>query len=218
MSDLVNARLGSHLAAVVDVETTGWSARTDEIVEIGVVLFSFDGASGEIAGPVDSYSSLREPRIGIHPAAREVHGLSLEMLKGHALDEERLRGLFNRAEFLVAHNAPFDRGFVTRLFPYAGEKPWLCSMRSVDWLAQGCPGRSLELLRSHFCLEDRGHHRAAADAALTLTLLSMLDDCRRPFFVHLLENLPGQIAGLQRPRYESTAVVPQPQSRVDARY
>lgn len=77
----------------------------------------------------------------------------------------------------------------------------------------GAPGRSLELLRCHFGLEDRGHHRAAADAALTLTLLSMLDDCQRPYFAHLLERLPGKIIELQRPYSEST-----PPLRVDWRY
>lgn len=148
------ARTNTHLALVIDVETTGWQAAVDEIIEVGAILFAFDPNCGEVLQPVDCYSGLREPTVGIHPAAQEIHGLSLAMLKGQRLDEERLRNLFSRAEFLIAHNASFDRGFLTRFFPETGDKPWLCSMRGIDWLSAGCLGRSLELLRSYFSLEN----------------------------------------------------------------
>jgi DNA polymerase-3 subunit epsilon len=205
----------THLAAVLDVETTGWQAAVDEIIEVGAILFAFDPSCGEILQLVDCYSGLREPRVGIHPAAQEVHGLSLAMLRGQRLDEERLGSLFSRAEFLIAHNASFDRGFLTRLFPETGEKPWLCSMRGIDWLTAGCPGRSLELLRSHFGLESGGHHRAAVDAATTLALLSKRDCSSRPFFGHLLARLPERVAEMQR-RREQTPLPRRP--RVAHRY
>lgn len=193
-----------HLAAVVDVETTGLSPAVDEIIEICVILFSFSPDSAEIRGTIDRYSGLREPRVGIHPAAQEIHGLSLEELRGHKLDEERLSNLFRRADFLIAHNASFDRSFVTRLFPEARDRPWLCSMRGIDWVASGCAGRSLDLLRTHFRLETAEHHRAAADAAVTLELLSTRDSTGRPFFGYLLERLPEKIAELMQRRREHT--------------
>ena len=113
------------------------------------------------------------------------------MLEGQRIDDDGLRSLFNRASFFVAHNAPFDRAFLTRLFPEMSAKPWLCSMRGVDWLSLGCAGRSLELLRSYSGLDSAGAHRAAADAEATLYLLSQRDRDGRPLFGSLLDRLPG---------------------------
>ncbi len=190
----------TQFAAVLDVETTGLQPAVDEIIEIGAILFAFDPTSGEIVRRVECYSGLREPTVGIHPAAQEIHGLSLAMLKNCRLDEERLRSLFSRASFFIAHNASFDRGFLTRLFPEMGDKPWLCSMRGIDWLTAGCPGRSLEILSSHFGLEDRECHRAASDAATTLSLLSQRGCAGRPFLGYLLARLPEKIAEMVQRR------------------
>jgi DNA polymerase-3 subunit epsilon len=180
----------NHLALVVDVETTGFQAGVDEIVEVGSILFSFDPYSGQILGAVEQYSGLREPRVAIHPFAQDIHGLCLSELKGCQLDEERLRSLFCRANFIIAHNASFDRGFLIRMFPETADMVWLCSMRHVDWIASGCPGRSLEILRSHFGFDREHQHRAGSDAQATLDLLSARDCSGRSFFSHLLVRLP----------------------------
>src|SRR5690348_9974194 len=97
----------ANIAAVVDVETTGWQPTIDEIIEVGAILFEFDGQSGEIRRILDRYSSLREPRVGIQPRAECVHGISMSMLKGHCIDEDRLNLLLDRASFFIAHNASF---------------------------------------------------------------------------------------------------------------
>jgi hypothetical protein len=94
------------------------------------------------------------------------------------------------------------------------EKPWLCSMRGVDWLSTGCPGRSLEVLRSHFGLEDGHHHRAVSDADATLRLLSLRDPSGRPFFGQLLDRLPQRIAELENRPDHTQATMP----RVAFRY
>lgn len=192
----------TRLAAIVDVETTGLQPALDEIIEIGAILFALDPNSGEVLQRLECYSGLREPKVGIHPAAQEIHGLSLAMLKGHHIDEDRLRCLFTRAEFIIAHNASFDRGFLARLLPETGNKPWLCSMRGIDWIKVGCPGRSLEILRSHFFLNNGQQHRAAADAETALAVLSEHDVDGRPFLAHLLARLPEKVAELQRLREE----------------
>jgi hypothetical protein len=101
----------------------------------------------------------------------------------------RLSALLAQAEFLVAHNAAFDRAFLSRLLPESGQMPWLCSMRGVDWLASGCPGRSLDILRNYFGLGG-AHHRAGADTAATFQLLTMTDDGGRPYLGQLLDRLP----------------------------
>lgn len=119
----VDKRCG--LAAFVDVETTGLSTRSDEVVELAIALFAFDRDTGEIKGIVDEYSGLRDPGRPIPGSATGVHGIRDCDVKGKRLDDEQVLRLMDRAEFLVAHNESFDRPFVERLYPEAAGKTWL---------------------------------------------------------------------------------------------
>jgi len=133
-------------ASFLDVETTGFSPRADEIVELAIVLFEFNYADGAITNVVDSYSGLREPSVPIHPGASRVHGLTIDDLRGECLDAERVRDLMAQTEFLIAHNASFDRPFVCRIFPEANAKPWVCSCREIPWRRYGFGSARLQEL------------------------------------------------------------------------
>jgi len=119
------------IAGCIDVETTGLSSYSDEIVELALVLFSYDQQG--ITGIVDSYSSLREPDCRISSGAYQAHGLTEEDLAGQRLDADRFNSMIEKADFLVAHNAAFDKGFVTKIFPSTRSKRWYCSMSGVRW-------------------------------------------------------------------------------------
>lgn len=172
------------LACVVDVETTGLSGQ-DEAIELGLVLFAFDRASGAILGVVDEYVGLREPTVPINPSAQAVHGISLEQLHGQRLDHDRLEAIFIQSEFLIAHNASFDRRFVSRLSDTAAEKPWLCSMRGIDWLAKGAPSLKLQELLRKYRIATPNAHRALDDVYGVLYLLAS-GTRKRPFLADLL--------------------------------
>lgn len=181
------------VAGMVDVETTGLSPRYDEIVELALILFAFDRETGEILGVVEEYAGLREPSVPISAGASRVNGITWEMVRGRRLDEQRIEGMLRRAEFLVAHNAYFDRGFVTRLFPLAARKPWLCSMRNVNWHRFGFPSAALQSLLQHHGIVTGRAHRGAEDARATLELLNRRDPEGQPYFRSLLQAFhPGQ--------------------------
>ncbi len=66
-------------AAIVDVETTGFSHSNDEVVELGLLLFSFDRATGAPVEIVAEYNGLRDPGRPIPPDATKQHGARFEL-------------------------------------------------------------------------------------------------------------------------------------------
>lgn len=159
-------------AAVVDVETTGLNNATDEVVELGLVLFEFDHLTGQVLSTVEEYTGLRDPGRPIPEGASRAHGLTWDDVRGHALDDARVKRLLSSAMFLIAHNMKFDRGFIERLYPEARRMKWLCSMDGVNWKAKGFPSKGLQQLLERHGLVAEAAHRALDDAKNTLRLLA----------------------------------------------
>jgi len=180
----------TRLAAVVDVETTGWSPYFDEIIEIAMDLISYDPESGEILSVVDSYYGQREPGVQISPGALAVHGISSSVLKGKELDLTSIRKIVAEADFLVAHNASFDMRFVIQVLPDACAKPWLCTLRDIDWKTEGCTSHKLGALLDWFSLRIDNLHCAKSDTAALVALLRHVGADGRSFLAQLLGALP----------------------------
>ncbi|MBO8142077.1 MAG: hypothetical protein H0Z37_07875 [Firmicutes bacterium] len=160
------------VAAVMDVETTGLDPRRDEIIELAIVLFSFHRGTGKVLEVAEEYTGLQEPNRPIPEFLTNLHGLSNEDVKGRALDDHAVAALIARADFIIAHNAEFDKAFVTRRYPLAASKPWRCSLKEINWRAHGFrSGRLSYLLLCHNI--SRQQHRALDDARATLELLNL---------------------------------------------
>jgi len=174
------------LACCVDVETTGLNPNYDEIIELAASLFAYDSSTGNIIGIVDEYEGFQEPQISIQPDAQKVHGITMNMIKGKELDFERLLSILQKAEFLVAHNAVFDKGFITRLIPETSSKTWVCSCKDIDWKKEGLHRRKLSfLLEAHNIIPSQSH-RAMADVHNTILLLTQRSKNSHPYFYQIV--------------------------------
>ncbi|WP_185819571.1 exonuclease domain-containing protein [Salibacterium salarium] len=158
-------------AAVVDVETTGMSHTKDEIVEIGVMLCNVDSDSGELLEVLKEENELNQPSFPIPPFVSRIHGITDKEVDGKIMDYSKLEQLFQEADLLIAHNAPFDRGFIQRYFPSTKRMIWHCSIKGINWKQYGFPTRKLlDLCRYHNITEHQ-NHRALDDVKLTVQLL-----------------------------------------------
>ncbi|WP_409332303.1 exonuclease domain-containing protein [Trujillonella humicola] len=159
--------------AVIDVETTGLSPRTDRVVEIGVVLLD---ERGEVEA---EFETLVNPGRDVGPT--RLHGIRAgDVVEAPAFSDVApyLRSLLT-GRTVVAHNALFDLRFLAREFARAGLPaelpPTLCTMRLAP-LFFGPGTRSLQALCGFVDIPlNHGHaalHDARATAELMLHMLS----------------------------------------------
>lgn len=155
---------------IIDTETTGLNARKDEIIEIGIVAFSFDsnGAIGDVTGV---YGGLRQPRVAIPADIMRLTGITDEMVAGQAINVEELKALVDPADLVIAHNAGFDRPFCEAFSPIFGPKAWACSVSEVDWSARGFEGTKLGYLIGQAGYFHDGH-RAVDDCFALFEVLA----------------------------------------------
>ena len=171
---------------LLDVETTGLNSDTDEIIELGMLKFTFT-PDGRIGRVVDRFQGFRESTMPIPEPITQITGISPQMVTGHSIEPEAVERFIADAALVVAHNARFDRKFSERLWPGFASKHWACSQTEIDWKARGHAGAKLGYL-----LHDRGlfhdGHRAINDCEAQLELLAGADDGGTSPLGELLEN------------------------------
>ncbi|MBB3134570.1 DNA polymerase-3 subunit epsilon [Rhizobium pisi] len=157
------------LGVILDTETTGLSHRSDEIIEIGAVAFTFsdDGAIGDIVG---IYGGLQQPSRPIPPEITRLTGITDAMVEGQVIDIQMLNALIEPADLIVAHNAGFDRPFCEAFSRIFAGKAWACSVSEVDWSARGFEGTKLGYLVGQAGYFHEGH-RAVDDCHALLEIL-----------------------------------------------
>ncbi len=181
--------------AVLDFETTGLSpASGDRAVEIAVTR-------GRPAGGARKrWSRLVYPGIQMPEHAQKIHGISDEMVRGQPRFGEILPELAEklRGAVVVAHNAPFDIGFLRSECHLAGMPvpeigPVVCTL-DVARFVYGFSKCSLEALARRTGTPQDSAHRALADTATTLKvyramLAGLPDASERPITVRQLLQL-----------------------------
>lgn len=167
-----------HLAALVDVETTGFDHHRDEVIEIGAITFTYDD-SGAIGDVVGTYGSFQEPSFPIPEEVTHLTGITNEMVAGQRIDISSLDEVVGDADLVIAHKAGFDRTFCEKLTPSLVRKPWACSVEEIDWKRRGFDGAKLGNLAAQsglFYLK----HRATSDCQALLEVLDKPGDKDTP--------------------------------------
>lgn len=155
----------------LDVETTGLDPAKDRIIELAMRPFWSD-LDGMIVAVGEPVSCLEDPGRPLSETVIRLTGLTDADLAGRAIDAAAVAALLAQAQFVVAHNAAFDRPFMEARFAGFDQVPWLCSCHDVDWPTFGFDGRSLGWLLAQCGLfvADPAH-RAGADVDAMLALL-----------------------------------------------
>lgn len=155
--------------AVVDVETTGLSARYgDRVIEIGLLR-------GE-KGREITFESFVNPERPISPRATAVHGITQEMVEPAPRFAELADQVWQLLDgaVLVAHNAPFDLSFLNAERRFLDLPPLPNPVLDTLALARRhfyFPRNSLGAIALELGLAPEIRHRALADVLTTWEVL-----------------------------------------------
>lgn len=121
---LMKQRFRGYLPVVIDVETAGFNAKTDALLEIAAVTLKFDDEGW--LHPDQTFHYHVDPFEGanIEQAALDFNGIDPDSpLRGAVPEEQAMKEIFKpirkaqkeagcQRSVLVGHNATFDHGFV----------------------------------------------------------------------------------------------------------
>ena len=159
----------------LDTETTGLSAESDTIIELGLVRASFSPSAKKLVSIDRIVSAYEDPGKPLSPFITELTGITDEMVRGKHIDEQTVADSLDNARLIVAHNASFDRPFFEKRFTGFNDMSWACSLEGIDWNRLGFSRRKLEdlALKSGYFYEA---HRAAIDCLTLAWLLHIHPD------------------------------------------
>lgn len=159
-----------------DIETTGFSPITNEIIEIGAVLVS----NGMI---VDEFHTLVQPTQPVPFDITLITGITNEMLSdAPRLDDILCDFLAFIGDYpLVGHNVGFDVNFVydgaTRCLGHGIDNIHVNTIRLAKPAAPDLPNYKLGTVLKYFGIENESAHRALSDAKATYQLYEKLKQC-----------------------------------------
>jgi ribonuclease T len=206
-SFLMRDRFRGFLPVVVDVETGGFNASTDALLEIAAVLLSLDGSGRLVRG-----ATIREhvrPFEGarMDPASLAVNGIDpWHPLRIAATENDALGSVFKEVRqairdqdctraILVGHNASFDLGFLNAAVARAGIRrnpfhPFSCfdtaTLAGVAY-GQTVLSRAAQAAGLEWSTEEA--HSAAYDAERTADVFCLICNQFQPLYEAAMRRL-----------------------------
>ncbi len=158
--------------AVIDIETTGLSAKSEKITEIAIYIH--DGEK-----VIDEFSTLINPERKIPYQITRLTGINNQMVAESPKFYEVAKKIIELTQdkIIVAHNATFDYNFIRSEFKSLGydyKRKTLCTVKLSRKLIPGRKSYGLGNLCRELNINIEGRHRAYGDAQATVKILEIL--------------------------------------------
>ena len=171
---------------VLDLETTGLSARADRITEIGVIKYK----NGEI---IDEFECFVNPEIPIPKAVQEVTHITDEMVKDAETIDKVLPKLieFLGDSVIVAHNADFDTGFLKQNFARYGYQfnyTYIDTLRLAKSIFPDFKKYKLGIIAENLGIKVEVAHRALDDVKTLVAVFKvMIEEAKKVKSTHIAD-------------------------------
>lgn len=158
--------------SVVDIETTGGTARTHKIIEVAIVTM-------DAGGIIDKYATLINPNQFIPPFITSLTGITNELVEDAPIFSDVADEILRRTEgrIFVAHNVNFDYNFLKKEFNEIGvkfDRKKLCTVRLAKKIFPGYRSYGLGALTNQLGITIDDRHRALGDALATGEVMELL--------------------------------------------
>ena len=175
---------------VLDLETTGFSATTEKITEVGIMKVK----NGEV---IDEFSTFVNPEKHIPERVTEVTNITDEMVK----DAETIKEIFPKIlEFLgddketviVAHNANFDVGFLkqnAKSLGYDFDYTYLDTLSLAKDLFPDYKKYKLGKIAENLGIKVEVAHRALDDVDTTVKVFNVMVDMLKEKGAKIVEDI-----------------------------
>ena len=187
--------------AFLDSETTGLDKLNDQVIELAVKVVKVEENSGKIISIDHEYESFNDPNQELDDKITLLTGINNEMVKGQSIDWSIVDDILKDMDFVVSHNARFDRPFVDRDSEVSPNLVWACSMNDISWMERGFSNTKQELLCYwHGFYFDA--HRAMNDIDALIHLLThshyngdrpiveLIENSKKQFYIIKVTNFP----------------------------
>jgi len=173
ISELPSTLLNEAEFSVLDVETTGLSARNNRVIEIGIVKV-------KNLKVVDKYTTMINPGCDIPYFITQFTGIS----NGAVVHSPNFNDVAEKIEEFIdnsiisGHNLSFDEGFLRYEFIRNGFEPLsnlnVCTLKLARKVFPTLKSKSLASVTAHLGIKNRDSHRALSDAEATAQILIKL--------------------------------------------
>ena len=172
---------------VFDIETTGLSVLTSQIIEIGAVKIK----DGQV---IERFNEFVNPEVPIPNLIVELTGIDDSMVKDADKIDVVLRKFldFIGDRLLIAHNANFDISFIRKASVDLGYKftnPYLDTVTLSRFLNSDLKSHKLDVVAKYYNLGEFNHHRACDDAEILANIFFAMVEKMDRFDIKNFEDL-----------------------------
>jgi DNA polymerase-3 subunit epsilon len=168
------SKLQDEIFICLDCEATGLEIASEEIIEIAVIKFNFQGI-------IEQFDTLVDPERPIPPESTAVHHITDDMVKGKPKIGDVLPKVIEMVgnHVVMGHNIGFDLNFI---IDSAKKRNIPCNIdlqNSIDTVRLArlygeSASNKLEDLRKHFNIPEEGAHRALNDVVVNIQVFKYL--------------------------------------------
>jgi ribonuclease T len=196
----ISERFRSFLPVVVDVETGGFNAKTDALLEIAAVLINANDNGTFMRGETIRYHIKPFEGANLEPASLAINGINPDHPLRPAIDElDALQRVFREVRhavrasnctraILVGHNASFDLGFLNQAVERTTMKrnpfhPFSCfDTATLSGVAYGQTVLAHAVQAAGLTWDENSAHSAAYDAEITADLFCKIVNRFKPVY------------------------------------
>lgn len=208
----ISRRFRGFLPVVIDLETGGFNARTDALLEIAAVLLTMDDDGVLRRGETIAFHVWPWEGSNLEPAALQVTGIQpFNPLRGALPERDALQGVFRpvrqaikdtgcKRAILVAHNAHFDLGFLNEAIARTEVKrspfhPFsVLDTATLCGVAFGQTVLAQAAMAAGMDWDSAAAHSAAYDAERTADLFCLIVNRFKPVYDSAMLSHPGTLS------------------------